>query len=233
MLRASEKPHLTLEKPGMRLEYDAWRDRVSGALKGSHSNQKETRWYRFTCDWAQGQSGEVGLEIAAKHQHPDNWVKGTAPENRKDVRNVARRVSRLWRDEKLKEQDQLRQATRDPTAVQIFARPWFRGRAVAEAWLIGGALLLEPDRFGLTCREGWIEVLPIGGSDKQVAEYIAEIYGGGEGDVETAVKAAQEGLCLSDIKRVITVRQEVGWRDAERLIDEIARSHSASNGPDS
>jgi hypothetical protein len=104
-----EKPHLTLEKPGIRLEYNGWQDRVSGALRGSHSNQKETRWYRFTCDWAQGRKGEIEFEIATNHEHPDHWIKGTAPENRKDVQDAARRVSKIWRDEKLREQERLRQ----------------------------------------------------------------------------------------------------------------------------
>jgi hypothetical protein len=134
------KPYLTLEKPGMRLEYDGWQDRVSGALRGSHSNQKETRWYRFTCDWAHGRAGEiVEFEIAAKNQHPDNRIKGTARENRKDVRDVARRVSRFWRDEKLKEQEQLRQATRDPAAVQISVKADIFSGIRTEAWWIGGA----------------------------------------------------------------------------------------------
>jgi hypothetical protein len=226
-------PQLTLEKPGMRLEYDGWRDRVSGAVRGSHSNQKEARWYRFTCGWAQGQAGEiVEFEIAAKHQHPDNWIKGTAPENRKDVRDVARRVSRLWRDEKLKEQEQLRQATRDPAAVQISVKTDMFSGIRTEAWWIGGAVLVERDRFLPNCREGWIEVLPIGDSDQEVAEYVAQIYADG-GDVELALKAAQAGLCLSDVKRVITAKQEGDWRDAERLIDEIVRSHGSSNGHDS
>jgi hypothetical protein len=82
------------------------------------------------------------------------------------------------------------------------------------------------------CREGWIEVLPIGGSDKQVAEYIAQIYAD-KSCVGTAMRAAQEGLCLSDIKRVMTVEEEVGSDDAQRFIDKIMHSHSATNGPDS
>jgi hypothetical protein len=213
-----EVPNFTLEKAGMQLEYDGWRDRVQGAICGAHSNHKETRWYRFTCDWANSDGELSEFVIAARHQHPDHWLKGTASENRQDVRKVARRVSRLWREEKLTEQERLRQVTTDAAAIEIRVSPeWSGGRRQCCAWWIAKALLLEPSQFGRACRAGWIDVLPIGQGDMNVAKYITQVYAD-VGDEELACRAARRGLSLSEIKYVMNIREEKGWQEAEEAL---------------
>jgi hypothetical protein len=218
MSNSIDVPNFTLEKPDMRLGYDGWRDRVQGAICGAHSNQKETRWYRFTCEWAHSDGELTEFVIVAKHEHPDNWLKGTAPENRKDVRNAARRVSKLWREKKLAEQEALRQATTDPAAVEIrVSAEWSGGKRQCRAWWIGGAILLRPSDFGRACRAGWIDVLHVGHGDMNVAQYITQVYADA-GDEELACRAARRGLSLSEIKDVMSIRQQKGWQEAEEAL---------------
>jgi hypothetical protein len=216
-------PKLTHEKPGMRLEYDGWRDRVSGALRAAHSNQKETRTYKFACSWERGQVAElVEFEIVAKHEHPDNWLKGTAPQNRKDVRDVMRRVATLWRAEKLKEQESLRRNIQNNEAIRIVVQPkLFGGRTTYEAFWFRGAVVLEPKHFRrINCRAGWMEVLPIGDSDREIAQYVAQVYADGGND-ELATEAARNGLSLLQIQQVIIAYTEEGPDGRDRLMNDI------------
>lgn len=191
-------PQMVHEMQGIRLEYDGWRDCVRGTVVGSHSNQKENRRYRFTCSWEGKHEAEITeFYVDAKSDHPGNWTKGTAPQNRRDIKKDAQSKSARWRKEKLEEQDQLKQRCQAPEAVEIAVQTSRRKKC--EAWWIGKAILWEPHRFGRHCRPGWIEVLPIGDAGREIVELIVKNCAGGPYDEEEIAEAAIAGLSLPEI----------------------------------
>ena len=217
-----EPPKLICEKPGMHLEYDGWRDQVSGRLRGSHSNQNETRIYRFTCIWKRGHSAEIDkFEIIANSEHRDHWLKGTAPTNRKDVRDVMRRVANIWRDEKLSEQKVLHRAIRSQAAERIAININRYGKTRScVAWWISGKLLLKPKQFGRECVGSWIEVVPTGKLGRQGAESVAQMYSE-HMDQYLITIAIKNELSLLEIERVVAARNKGNWSGAKRLMDEM------------
>jgi hypothetical protein len=50
-----------------------------------------------------------------------------------------------------------------------------------------------------------------------VAQYITQVYADA-GDEELACRAARRGLSLSEIKDVMSIRQQKGWQEAEEAL---------------
>jgi hypothetical protein len=215
MIRA---PELTLERPGLRLTYNGWNDRVCGILRAEHSKQAETRAYKFVCSWKNGQGEITEFEIQAKSENPNHVTKGTASENRKDVRTAAMKKARLWREMKLKEQAELRALCESGAAVSLIVYPSvFRRRS--QAWWIDEAVLLKPSQCHRHCKEEWIETLPIGNTSKDVAELVAQVFAD-NGDDELCSKAARLGLSTAEIGRVLVTSKE-SWREAHTLMNQL------------
>jgi hypothetical protein len=191
-------PELALERPGLRLTYDGWNDRVRGVLRAEHSKQPETRAYGFVCSWNRGQG--------AKSKDPNHEIKGTASENRKDVRTAAMKKAALWRKMKLKEQAELRVLCESGAAVPLIVySAVFRRKS--QAWWIGEAVLLKPNQCDRFCKEGWIETLPIGNTSQDVAELVAQVFAK-NGDDELCLRAARLGLSVAEIRRVLVANRE-------------------------
>jgi hypothetical protein len=212
-------PVLTLERPGLRLTYDGWNDRVSGILRAEHSTRAETRAYRFVCSWKSGQGEITEFEIVAKTEDPNHGIKGTASENRKDVRTAAKQKAVLWREMKLKEQTELRAVCQSGAAVPLIVSSTLFGRKV-QAWWIGKAVLLEPQQCGRHCKEGWIETLPIGNTSQDVAEFVAQVFADNSDD-ELCSEAARLGLSMDEIKRVLVAKKD-SWGEAKTLMNQLS-----------
>jgi hypothetical protein len=213
-------PKLTLERGGLRLTYDGWNDRVSGILPAEHSKRAEMRKYRFVCNWRSGQGEITEFEIVAKTENPNHGIKGTASENREDVKTVAKRTARLWREEKLKEQTELRTICQSDAAVPFIVSSSVLFGRKAQAWWIGQAVLLEPNQCGRHCKQGWIETLPIGNASQDVAVFVAQVFADNGNDV-LCTEAARLGLSMAEIKRVLVAGEE-SWGEANTLMNQLS-----------
>lgn len=224
-----EAPKLSHEASGLWLEYDGWQDIVQGTIIGTHSNNKETRAYEFTCCWqTEKMHGELkDFRIRSHSDDPNNNIKGTSVTSRNDVRAVALRTSHIWRSRKIKEQENLRQAICDPAVIHLTAQTCW---GLAEGWWIGEALLLKPGCYGYRygCRKEWIEVVPLKGVSDEVARFVFENYIEGQTET-TAIEAAQRGLSLHEIKRVVSVEEEHNLPLARDLMEELVASRTSKN----
>lgn len=220
-----EAPNLVHEVAGMRLEYDGWQDSVNGILIGAHSNNKDTRTYEFKCYWPTTNSTGVlkDFRIRTDSDVPNDYVKGTSPVNRMDVKAVALRNSKIWRDRKIQEQANLHYAINDPTAIHLIAQTW---RGPAEAWWISETLLLHPGKYGpYNCRKEWIEVILLLNVPFEVARYVFVKYVEGLHE-STVIEAAQNGLSETEIIRVVAAEEEFGFFESRKMINEFSGSRS-------
>lgn len=197
----TDPPALEYDVKGLHLRYDGWRDEIKGSIWDEHSNRKEMRWYSFTCLWKEGKGRIVDFSIRAKHLHPDHFKKGTAVDNRRDVKARALDRAEKWRRLKLKEQESLRELLDGDTALKFEITPDFSGFCTVQfvASFIQGWLVYEPDKCGQYCRTGWLEVVPVGHFEADIARFIADLYFR-NGPFEEAVKAARDGLSLAVLR---------------------------------
>ena len=144
--------------------------------------------------------------IHAKSKDPNHEIKGTASENRKDVRTAAMKKAALWREMKLKEQAEIRVLCESGTAVPLIVYSAVLRRK-SQAWWIGEAVLLKPNQCGRFCKEGWIETLPIGNTSRDVAELVAQVFAE-NGDDELCLRTARLGLLVAEIRRVQPTSQK-------------------------
>jgi hypothetical protein len=159
------------------------------------------RWYDFAVAWQNGKAEIENFSIAVpKHINPNHFRKGTASNNRKDVKGRILNRAEIWRRQKLKEQEVLLEAMHSPTVTRFEITPYL------ESWhppflvsYIPDVILFEPSEAGRNCRKGWIETVSIGRVAPDVAQYIAQLYFD-SADHEAAVREASSGLSLTELK---------------------------------
>lgn len=166
------------------------------------------RFYDFAVKWQNGKGEVKTFSIAAKHIHPNHFRKGTASDNRKDIKVRVLNVAEIWRRRKLKEQEALREAIRNSNVTRFEISPYL------ERWLgphavfyVPDVLLFEPAQCGRDCRKGWIEAILVGHVTAEVARFIAQLYFD-NGPYEAAVEAARVGKSLSELERCFAREEE-------------------------
>ncbi|VTZ26146.1 hypothetical protein MPC4_80026 [Methylocella tundrae] len=199
-----EWPALILENTRERLGYSPREDRVDGWFNAAHSSGNSTRRYDFSVSWANGKPkpDDVVLSIRARSDDPYQRIKGTAPENLFDLKVVALKKARAWRDEKRIEQAELHRLI-NVKSIVIKAEPrWYRPKydPIYEAYLMNGWLFYQPSQFGDAVPKEWLQGLLIGTNNESTAKLLLRELGSFGEHAESIAEKAREGATYDEIE---------------------------------